>query len=346
MKAYFREHILHFKQASGTSRGIMTTRRVWFLVLQDNGQFGIGECAPLEGLSLDDFELIPDKLQWICDNIHLGLELLYQQMIDFPSIQMGLEMAFLSFSNEHPAFYFPSDFLFHDAAIKINGLIWMGDKAFMHKQIETKLAQGFSCIKLKIGAINWRDELMLLKAIRSSYGSDQIELRVDANGAFSSNTVMDKLEALDKLNIHSIEQPVSAEEHDLLARLCQIASIPIALDESLIGIFNKHEKLELLKKIRPKYIILKPSLVGGFTNADEWIEAARVLNIGWWITSALESNIGLNAIAQWTFTKSNVLPQGLGTGDLFVNNIEAPLMVKQGHLYYNKTLNWNFNQLI
>ena len=143
-----------------------------------------------------------------------------------------------------------------------------------------------------------------------------------------------------------MNNPWSAEEHDLLARLCQTASIPIALDESLIGIFNKHEKLELLKKIRPKYIILKPSLVGGFTNADEWIEAARVLNIGWWITSALESNIGLNAIAQWTFTKSNVLPQGLGTGDLFVNNIEAPLMVKQGHLYYNKTLNWNFNQLI
>ncbi len=324
----------------------MTTRAIWFIKIENAHRCGIGECAPLVGLSRDDFEQLDHKLAWVCQHIELGLPTLLMETQDFPAIQMALEMAFLGLDRSSPFDLFPSEFQTNGSPIKINGLVWMGQRLFMQQQIAEKLAEGFDCIKLKIGAIDWQEELNLLKAIRETYNSDQIEIRVDANGAFKKEDAQAKLEELSLLDIHSIEQPVAAGDVDLLQLLCANSPLPIALDESLIGRFTISQKRDLLEYIRPKYIILKPSLVGGFAQSDEWIEMADQLKIGWWVTSALESNIGLNAIAQWTYTKSNPMPQGLGTGSLFDNNVTSPLKVKQGKLFYDSAKQWNFNQLI
>lgn len=219
----------------------------------------------------------------------------------------------------------------------------MGSQAFMEQQIQQKINAGFRCIKMKIGAIDFQTELNLLKSIRQKFSSDEIELRVDANGAFSPLEALGKLELLSKLDLHSIEQPIKQGQIEDMARLCSQTPLPIALDEELIGVFSKERKKELLETIKPQYIILKPTLIGGFQGSDAWIDIAEHNNVGWWITSALESNVGLNAIAQYTFNRQSNLPQGLGTGSLFTNNIESPLEVKNGALYYNTSKNWNFN---
>ena len=323
----------------------METRTVWFLKIINSQQVGIGECAPLEGLSIDHLDQMDSKLTWVCQNIEMGLPALIDSTKDYPSIQMGLEMAFLSLNSPSTFDLFPSEFLTNGASIRINGLIWMGKTSFMRQQIEEKLSQGFRCLKLKIGAIDWEEEFNLIKDLRKVYTSDQIELRVDANGAFQAHDVLHKLEQLSRLEIHSIEQPVSPLNQKLLEELCLVSPLPIALDESLIGLKSRTEKRNLLLSIRPKYIILKPSLLGGFTQSEEWIEIADELKIGYWITSALESNLGLNAIAQWAFQKRNPLAQGLGTGELFVNNLDSPLEVKEGNLIYNNTKHWNLNQI-
>jgi len=202
----------------------------------------------------------------------------------------------------------------------------------MSEQIKAKIEEGFSCIKMKIGAIDFQSEIEILKSIRNNYSKNEIELRVDANGAFEMNDVMGKLDLLASLQIHSIEQPIKAGQYDEMKALCANTPIPIALDEELIGLNNKKEKEHLLSYIKPQYIILKPSIIGGFRGSDEWIYAAEKENIGWWITSALESNVGLDAIAQYTFTKNNSLPQGLGTGQLFTNNSDSPLYIEKGQL--------------
>jgi o-succinylbenzoate synthase len=222
----------------------------------------------------------------------------------------------------------------------------MGNVAFMQEQIAEKLAQGFSCIKMKIGAINFNDEIKILASIRKKFTPEQIEIRVDANGAFSVNEALNKLNILSQYQLHSIEQPIAVKQPDALANICEKSPIPIALDEELIGVFNDNDKRQLLETIKPQYIILKPSLIGGFKGAQSWIDLAEQLQIGWWVTSALESNIGLNAIAQWTYTLNNPNPQGLGTGGLYINNIPSPLEVKNGALYYNSTENWLYNELV
>jgi L-alanine-DL-glutamate epimerase-like enolase superfamily enzyme len=222
-------------------------------------------------------------------------------------------------------------------------LIWMGDRDFMKKQIEDKISQGFSCIKMKIGAIDFNEELRLLKFIRDEFSEKDIELRVDANGAFSPENALQKLEQLAKFNLHSIEQPIKQGQWKEMARLCSVTPLPIALDEELIGVFSFDDKKKLIETIQPQYIILKPSLVGGFSGSKEWIDISDTNNIGWWVTSALESNIGLNAIAQWTYTLNSSMPQGLGTGGLFTNNYESPLEVRKGALLYNSQSNWNVN---
>jgi o-succinylbenzoate synthase len=324
----------------------MENRPVWFLKIENSHQIGIGECAPLSGLSLDNLDQMDSKLTWVCHNIDLGLTELIENTRSFPSIQMGLEMAFLGLNSNSPVDLFPSKFQTNCSPIKINGLIWMGTPSFMRQQIEEKMSEGYDCLKLKIGAIDWQEELNLLKGIREVYSSEQIELRVDANGAFGKQDAIGKLQQLSRLDIHSIEQPVSPLNSELLTELCNISPVPIALDESLIGYYSKSEKRDLLDSVRPKYIILKPSLLGGFAQSDEWIEIADEFKIGWWITSALESNVGLNAIAQWAFKKRNPLPQGLGTGGLFLNNLDSPLQVKEGRLFYNGTKEWDFNQII
>ncbi|MEQ6124809.1 o-succinylbenzoate synthase [Pseudotenacibaculum sp. MALMAid0570] len=343
MRASYHKYILNFKRPSGTSRGILKTKETWFIILEENEKKGIGECGILRTLSIDDLPDYEEKLKWTCENIKLGLDQLLLELKEFPSIQFGLEQAFLSLKSEDPFLLFPSNFTESKQAININGLIWMGDKDFMKSQIKEKITQGFQCIKMKIGAIDFKTELGLLKSIRDEFSISDIELRVDANGAFSPKEALEKLKKLSEYQLHSIEQPIKPKQLEEMAKLCEQTPLPIALDEELIGVFDVTKKKELLLTINPQYIILKPSLVGGFKGSKEWIDLADKNKIGWWITSALESNVGLNAIAQWTHTLDNNMPQGLGTGSLFTNNFESPLEVKSGYLQYNKTKNWNFN---
>ncbi|MBU0941109.1 MAG: o-succinylbenzoate synthase [Bacteroidetes bacterium] len=343
MKATYHKYILDFKRPSGTSRGVMTQKETWFIVLEDNEKKGIGECGILRGLSADDRPDYEQKLQWTCANIHLGVEALWDALIEFPSIQFGVEMAFQSLRSETPFLLFPSAFTKEEKSIPINGLIWMGEPVFMKQQIEEKLAEGFSCVKLKIGAIDFEKELDLLRFIRANFDENQIEIRVDANGAFGLNDALGKLTQLSEFKLHSIEQPIQKNNTDRMAELCKTAPFPIALDEELIGVYSMDEKEALLLKTKPQYIILKPSFVGGFKGTQQWISLAEKHNIGWWITSALESNIGLNAIAQWTFLQQNLMPQGLGTGALYTNNFDCPLVVSEGQLWYKNDKEWQFN---
>ncbi len=344
MKATYQKYILDFKQPSGTSRGILTQKETWFLVLEKDGKKGIGECGILRGLSADDRPDYEAKLQWVCEHIFLGKDQLWEALLEFPSIQFGVEMAFQSLAASSPFLLFPSDFTSGQKTIPINGLVWMGDEVFMKQQIEDKITQGFRCIKLKIGAIDFEKELQLLAYIRQNFTPNQMEIRVDANGAFELSEALCKLNQLTGFQIHSIEQPIAKNNTDTMAVLCENTQLPIALDEELIGVFTLEEKEALLQKIKPQYIILKPSFVGGIRGTDEWISLAEKHQIGWWITSALESNIGLNAIAQYTFLKQNMMPQGLGTGGLFTNNFDCPLEVQNGNLRYNPTKNWDIKK--
>lgn len=343
MKATYKKYILDFKRPSGTSRGIMTQKETFFILLKKDQKIGIGECGILRGLSLDDVPDYEEKLKWTCDNISLGKQKLWEALLDFPSIQFGLEQAFLSLSSHDPFILYPSGFTTKNQPIAINGLIWMGDERFMHQQIQQKLQEGFKCIKLKIGAIDFEKEIALLESIRNKYGEREIELRVDANGAFSTREALSKLERLSQFGLHSIEQPIKAGNASEMKELCSKSPIPIALDEELIGVTLVTEKEKLLQTIKPQYIILKPSLIGGFRGSMEWIEIAQNLGIKWWVTSALESNIGLNAIAQWTYTLDNELPQGLGTGGLYKNNFDSPLSVEKGAIRYVNTKIWETN---
>lgn len=343
MRASYKKYDLIFKLASGTSRGILTTKETYFIQLEQDGKIGIGECAVFRGLSSDDVPKYEQVLKWTCVNIHLGLQELLEELKDFPSIQFGLEQAFLSLVGNDPFELFPSDFNRNGAGIEINGLIWMGDEAFMKEQIKEKLEAGFSTIKMKIGAIDFDTELKLLKSIRKEFSADDIVLRVDANGAFTPENALEKLKRLSEFEMHSIEQPIKQGQFEAMADLCEKTPLAIALDEELIGVNDVTKKAELLQMIKPQFIILKPSLVGGFKGSLDWIKLAKKQDMDYWITSALESNIGLNAIAQWTYTLNSDLPQGLGTGSLFTNNIDSPLEVNKGKLFYNKEINWNYN---
>ncbi|MHC5309249.1 o-succinylbenzoate synthase [Myroides sp. LJL116] len=340
MKASYFKYVLDFKRPSGTSRGILKQKETWFIVLESNGKKGIGECGILRSLSVEDTPFYQDKLKWACDNIHLGLDQLWQELIQYPSIQFGLEQAFLSLQSNDPFILWDNAFSNAKDSIAINGLVWMGDPLFMKQQIDQKIQEGFNCVKLKIGAIDFDKELELLAYIRSLYSKEQIELRVDANGGFTYQTALDKLKALSVYDIQSIEQPIATRQWEQMRDLVEKTPIPIALDEELIGVFTLEEKAELLDRINPQYIILKPSLIGGFKGSMQWIELAKQRNIGYWITSALESNIGLNAIAQWTYTLDIPIAQGLGTGGLYTNNISSGLKVENGALWYDPKVKW------
>ena len=346
MKASYKKYTLNFKRPSGTSRGVLTTKETWFLILEEENNFGIGECGILRTLSIDDRPDYEEKLKWTCQNIHLPKDELLAELVEFPSIQFGVEMALLSLQSQDPFQLFPSAFTNGEKGIPINGLIWMGEEAFMHEQIQQKLEQGFSCIKLKIGAIDFDKEIALLQSIRKKYSASEIELRVDANGAFKPQEALQKLQRLSELDLHSIEQPIKQGQFSEMAKLCAKTPLPIALDEELIGVFSVTKKEELLQTIQPQYIILKPSLIGGFKGTQEWIDLAEKQNIGWWITSALESNIGLNAISQFTFMQNSNMPQGLGTGSLYTNNIESPLMVKGEYITYAPKKTWDVNSIL
>ncbi|MDG1270907.1 MAG: o-succinylbenzoate synthase [Flavobacteriaceae bacterium] len=341
MKARAVKHTLLFKRPSGTSRGVLTEKDTYFLILEANGKQGIGECGLLKGLSIDDVPEYEAILEELCNQLNNNT--LDSTLIkNFPSLQMGLEMAQESLQADSPFLLYPSDFTKSISPIPINGLVWMGEFDFMQAQIEEKLTQGFRCVKLKIGALDFSKELLLLEQIRKHFTAQQIEIRVDANGAFSPESALDKLKILAQFELHSIEQPIAAGQHEQMRVLCEQSPLSIALDEELIGV-SSMQKEALLDKIRPQYIILKPSLLGGFVASLEWIQLAEARQIGWWVTSALESNIGLNAIAQWTATLTTDRPQGLGTGGLYTNNIPSPLVVENGYLRYDSRQQWQFN---
>lgn len=342
LKGEFKKHILHFRKPSGTSRGIIQEKTSWFLRICDshNDQlYGTGEVGFLRGLSVDHEEEIENILMAICHNPG-DPNWLDKELYAFPAVRFALEQALIDFDNGGQHLLFPSDFTEDKKAIPINGLVWMGSINDMRKQVREKIENGFTCVKLKIGALNFEDEFALIKEIRNEFSPTDIEIRVDANGAFSPKDALHKLEQLALLQIHSIEQPIAKNQHQEMAQLCRETPLPIALDEELIGIAEPSAKEKLLGTIRPQFIILKPSLTGGFRSSEEWIHYANRLNIGWWVTSALESNVGLNAIAQWTATLNNPMPQGLGTGQLYTNNIASPLEVRNGKLHYNQNQKW------
>ena len=332
----FEKRQLHFKQPARTSRGVYRIRDVLYVKIRSedrSGRYGIGECAPLPDLSCDALPDYEQILTEACRRLEREGRLDSERLRPYPSILFGLETAVRHFEIGSFALW-DTPFSRGEAGIPINGLIWMSDYANMLKQIEIKLAAGFRCIKLKIGAIDFGEELTLLRFIRNHFSAKDLELRVDANGAFSPSDAPDKLNRLAELDIHSIEQPIRAGQWETMAQLITKTSLPVALDEELIGVHDPEDKRRLLTAIRPQYIILKPSLHGGFCGCDEWINEAGKLGIGWWMTSALESNIGLNAIAQRCATFNNPLPQGLGTGQLFTDNIDLPLFVRNDCLWF------------
>jgi o-succinylbenzoate synthase len=337
MIASFKKYTLQFKQASGTSRGVYTNRDTWFISLSDGPNSGIGECAPLPDLSIESLKKMSAKLLQVCEEIDF-FSSFPEDLRAWPSIQFGLETALLDLKNGGNQILYPSAFTSGEQGIPINGLIWMGTPEFMKQQIRTKLDAGFRCIKMKIGALDFETEFELLKAIRNEFSAEEITLRVDANGAYSYKTALENLKRLADLQLHSIEQPIEAGQWNEMAELCRKSPIPIGLDEELIGISSRTEMQKLVGTIRPAYLILKPSLHGGFAGCEKWIGHAEKYGSGWWITSALESNIGLNAIAQWTFQMNPKGEQGLGTGQLYSNNFDSPLEIIGDHLWFRKVM--------
>lgn len=357
LKASFLKKTFKFKFDAGTSRGVLKDKVSYFIFISDSltpSKYGIGEAAPLKGLSIDDVEEFEKVLEHTIYNFNLldievfdwNISIIVNQLItnNFPSIKFGLETALLDLLNGCKRIIYKNDFSKNSVSIPINGLIWMGDESFMKSQITEKLNEGYATLKLKIGALNFDKELSILKEIRTSYSAKQLTLRVDANGAFTKNEAREVLKELKKIEVHSIEQPIKQGQIDEMAGLCRENIIPIALDEELIGIRNYVEKKQLLKQILPQYIILKPTLVGGFQSCDEWIDAANGLHIDWWITSALESSIGLNAICQYVAQYNNLLPQGLGTGKIYVENIVSPLEITGGNIFINRDLKWEIEE--
>ena len=344
MKAHFKKYTLNFKQPSGTSRGIYSNREVWYLFITEGSITGIGECAPLPALSIESPKEMSAKLLQVCEEIAY-FKYFPEGLNHWPSIRFGIETALLDLKNGGQQLLLPSAFTSGEKGIPINGLIWMGTPGFMKQQIRTKLDAGFRCIKMKIGAIDFETEFSLLKEIRKEFSAQDITLRVDANGAFTYQTALENMKRLSDLQIHSIEQPIKAGQWEEMARLCEKSPIPVGLDEELISVFNQKELFQIAEQIHPAYFILKPSLHGGMAGCEKWIELANQHGIGWWITSALESNIGLNAIAQWTFQQNSTTEQGLGTGQLFTNNFESPLQIEGDRLCHQPSHQWNLKKL-
>lgn len=330
-------HTLYFKQPAGTSRGIYTERKVWYIEVSHSDfphRIGIGECAPLPHLSIDYSNNYIQELEEVCRSISIeyGEPIPYEKLCTKPSMLMGIETAIRHFEAKSWSLWH-SSFAQGKVGIPINGLIWMGDYNTMLQRIEEKIAAGFRCLKLKIGAIDFAQELALLKHIRSRFSPESLEIRLDANGAFLPDDALTKLQQLAPWHIHSIEQPIAAHNWQAMARIVEQSPLPIALDEELIGISSIEKKVQLLNTINPHYIILKPSLHGGFAGSQEWINLAQKAGISWWITSALESNIGLNALAHWCGSMDCSLSQGLGTGQLFRENCPPYLSIKEAKLW-------------
>lgn len=359
VKVKIKPYTLNFKFEAGTSRGILKKKVTYIINIQANafpGISGFGEAGPLKGLSLDDHPDFIQKAKQIVQNVEAisfskdSQEILQAirelpQIDHFPSLRFALETAFLDLLRGGRKKIFSCGFYDQQHPVPINGLIWMGDENFMQQQIDQKLKEGFNCIKMKIGAIDFDLECRLLEMVRNRYPEEDVSLRVDANGAFGLNEAMEKLTRLSQFGIHSIEQPIKPGNIASMADLCQYSPIPIALDEELIGVSNIKDKKFLIEQIKPNYLILKPTLLGGIMATGEWISIAKNLGTGWWMTSALESNIGLNAIAQFASSLHTELPQGLGTGQLYHNNFPSPLGITNGNLTYDPKKSWSIPKL-
>ncbi len=337
-----------FKNTATTSRGTLNEKFSYFILIHESSEpnfMGIGECAPLSGLSPELNHNFEKKLDEVCDNIHNYESYLSGGLDDYSSILFGLETALLDLDSFGNKILFPSKFTEGIEPIHFNGLIWMGDPDFMVKQINEKLENGFNTIKLKVGNNRREEELFILEQLRSNFSEFELEIRLDANGAFKPSQALRIIEEYANFQIHSIEQPIKPGNWEDLSEICRESPVPIALDEELIGISDYNQKSELIETTLPHYLILKPTLCGGIQGAEEWIAIAEEYNIGWWATSALESNLGLNAIAQWVFTNHNPLPQGLGTGQLFEKNFKSPLYSSEDDLYYDPSIKWDLSYL-
>jgi O-succinylbenzoate synthase len=324
---------------------VLTQKDTYFIVLEGENRWGIGEAGLFRGLSFDDRPDYEWQLERACKGLEAKDQKLNSKFREYPSIVFALEQALRSFDGPDPFILFPEVPFTRGQPLPINGLIWMGDVRFIKRQIAEKLEGGFACLKLKIGALDFKEELGLLGDIRREFSADELEIRVDANGAFPMESALERLEELAQFGLHSIEQPIAPGQPQAMQALCAQTPLPIALDEELIGCLAPEAKSDLLKAIRPQYLILKPSLLGGFSACEEWIRLAEAQRIGWWVTSALESNIGLNAIAQWTSSLNVEMPQGLGTGGLFTNNFNSPLEVIQGALRYSNAKSWDIQKI-
>ena len=348
LQARYRKYRFIFKTPGGTSRGVLHTKDSWHFFLNDTDDpdvTGIGECSILPGLSPDDVPGLEKRIKEAIDELNKGKALPTSLRKDFPAIYFGCEMALRDLQQGGKRILYPSGFVNGETGIPINGLVWMGSFEVMKRQLVEKIESGFRCVKLKIGAIDFREEIRLLRMIRDEFSPRDLEIRVDANGAFSPEEAPEKLGRLSAFSIHSIEQPIRQGQWEAMSALCRAAELPIALDEELIGIHDSRKREEMLQTIKPQYIILKPSLVGGFAASRDYISIAEKHGIGWWVTSALEGNIGLNAIAQWTATLNVTMPQGLGTGQVFKNNIPSPLHIVKDRLYLDSPGRWDLKSL-
>lgn len=348
--ASYKKHTLEFEEPAKTSRGTLTQKDSFIIKIayKTNPKiFGLGECSPLTKLSPDFSESIEDRVSHYCDLINEYNRVTFdKELTDFPSVRFALESAFFELQNGGNHKLFDTDFAKGKKGIPINGLIWMSDKEDMLKQIKKKIEEGFKCIKIKIGSINFDDECYLLEQIRKEYSASNIEIRLDANGAFSPKTALSYLAKLSQFDIHSVEQPIQQGQWQEMSALCSKTPVPIALDEELVGIKTRDGRKIMLEIIRPQYIVLKPTLLGGFKSCQELIDLSKELKLSWWITSMLESNVGLNAISQWASTLTHdEMFQGLGTGLLYKNNIPSPLEIKKGEMFYNHNSKWDLSIL-
>ena len=343
MKAHYINHPLHFKFPAGTSRGVLLHKPSSFIFLENEGVVGIGECSTIPDLSIDPMEYYDQKLEDVCRQLNNGVNPTEIDLSQFPSIAFGIETALLDLKSGGNRILFENDFSAGKAGIPINGLVWMGDREFMQRQIREKIAAGYHCIKLKVGALDFETEMEIIAGIRQQFSAEDIEIRLDANGGFMPADALEKLKRLSEYSIHSIEQPIKPRQWEAMAEICEKSPIPVVLDEELIGTSPNEA---MLQQINPAYIILKPSLLGGFGVSEKWIQFAEKTNIGWWNTSALEANIGLNAIAQWTAWLNSSMPQGLGTGQLYHNNIQSPLEIRNAKLWYNQNQQWDLNAIL
>jgi o-succinylbenzoate synthase len=337
------KHLLQFKIPAKTSRNTLADKEVWLLKLYNESQpsiFGLGEISPLKGLSIDDTDDFENHLNEILGLINKGAHPKELELGTLPSILFGVETALLDLNNGGKRKIFDTLLFEGKLQLPINGLVWMADSENMLQQAEEKIKAGFNCIKFKVGALDFDEECRMLEKLRKHYNAFKVEIRLDANGAFATDTALEQLKELSRFEVHSIEQPIKQKQWDAMQAVCAQSKIPVALDEELIGVDPKGEGEEMISFIKPQYIILKPGLLGGFSTSDEWIKLAEKNNIGWWITSALESNVGLNAITQFTSKYDIKIPQGLGTGQLFTNNFESPLYMQNGFISYLPNKKW------